>query len=145
LRLPIWAFPALDRLDARIVSTRSGGVKGRLRRPLRGFALDSRRSRLRRLGIEVMAEECENQLGWRCNPARNGTAVTKYCETRQPDYRHVESQPAQPKAAAEHQQSRDRLDTVMEVVKPLANEIAPGKSVEIKGGLGPWEDGITGT
>ena len=60
-----------------------GGVKGRLRRPLRGFALDPAPSGLRRPGIEVKAEDCEMPLALRCRPVKNGTAVTEYLGTLQ--------------------------------------------------------------
>src|SRR5215213_11857568 len=46
----IWAYPALYHPISRIVSTRAGRFKGRLRRPLRGFALEPASSRLRALG-----------------------------------------------------------------------------------------------
>ena len=72
-----WADPALFHPISRIVSAGAGGVKGRLRRPLRGFALDPASPPPEDAGYGVKAEECEKALERRCNPAKNGTAVTR--------------------------------------------------------------------
>src|SRR6266496_5728036 len=71
---------------------RADGVKGRLRRPLRGFALDPARSHLRKLGIEVKRETAERlirdglvrpETAWRSRKIP-GLDTTPPCGRRRP-------------------------------------------------------------